>query len=106
MQKINRGIQILSKVFDDVGNNSNNNKEFKGSFKTERNKCLVYRYYYHYELQQKRFDVAIELIASEFFLNKTTVSSLLSNCTDMLKDVISEAPTVRDLKLKYQFLNW
>lgn len=94
-----RGSQTITKIFADEMP-----KVVKGTF--DRDACLCYRYYYYYEILQRRHDRAIEALEPEFFISQDTITKRLTACADLLKDIAVNKPTRNQLRRKYPHFVW
>ncbi|WP_437918428.1 hypothetical protein [Sphingobacterium sp. LRF_L2] len=94
-----RGSQTITKIFSDE-----TQKVPKGTF--DRDVCLCYRYYFYYELLQRRHDRALEVLEVEFFISQDTITKRLTACADLLKDIAINKPKVPQLRRKYPHLVW
>lgn len=75
-------------------------------YQPERNKALVYRYYFHAELGRKRYDDCLHELEKEFYLTIPRLIVLLSECNAMLREVIAAKPTIKELEIMFPHLNW
>lgn len=72
----------------------------------ERNKALVYRYYYHAEINRKRYDDCLAELEREFYLTTPRLIVLLTECNNLLRDIITTKPTVKDMESLFPHFNW
>ncbi|WP_312340628.1 hypothetical protein [Sphingobacterium sp.] len=79
-------------------------KVSKGS--ADRDECLCFRYYYYYVLMEKRHDLTLEALESEFFVSQDTVTKRLTANASFLKVVTTDKPNKTALKRKYPHLVW
>lgn len=75
-------------------------------YQPERNTALVYRYYFHAELNRKRYDDCLLELEKEFYLTTPRLIVILNECHTMLRTVIGEKPSVKELEQKFPHLNW
>lgn len=95
-----RGSQTVTKVFEKEQPSQERN------ITEVRDTCLCYRYYYYYELKGNRHDDIVRQLASEFFISQDTVSKRLYYSVDLIKTIVQDKPTLRQLSLKYNHLIW
>lgn len=71
-----------------------------------RDKCLVYRFYYHIEIQRTRYDDVIADLEREFFISQCVIVKRLGIQYDLLKEVVEQKPRLPKLKKLYPHLVW
>ncbi|MGY3054368.1 hypothetical protein ACVWYG_002575 [Pedobacter sp. UYEF25] len=71
-----------------------------------RDRCLVYRYYYHIEIQRTRYDDVLEYLEKEFFISSCVIIKRLGIQYDFLKEVVEQKPRLPKLKKLYPHLVW
>ena len=99
-----RGSQTISAIFPTALNSPRNSN--KGVYTAERDICLCYRYYYHYEILRVRMDDAVATMESEFFISSSTIMARLVEYADLLKDIVNNKPSKSDLRKKYPQFTW
>lgn len=75
-------------------------------FQPERNTALVYRYYFHAELNRKRYDDCLIELEKEFYLTTPRIIVILTECNNMLKSVITQKPSIKELEQMLPHFNW
>ncbi|MCW3467630.1 hypothetical protein [Chitinophaga nivalis] len=72
-----------------------------------RDECLLYRYYYHIKLQNKRYDIAIQELSQEFWIkNSNIIYRLQCNSIKLEQIMKQEQPDIKQLKLQYPQWVW
>ena len=73
-----------------------------------RNDFILCRYYYYTNLVQPvtTYEHRIHTISEEIYLSSATVSSLLMNSSDVLRELVQAAPTRKDLQSRHPHYNW
>ncbi len=70
-----------------------------------RNEHLIYRYYYYLTYTDKRWEAIRPLLAQEFYLSEQTILNLIKENADLRRRIMSEKPTLRQIKEKYE-IRW
>ena len=78
----------------------------KGVYTQDRDVCLCYRYYYHYEINRVRMDDAVAKMEKEFFISSGTIMARLVDYAGLLKDIVNNKPTKSQLRKKYPQFVW
>ena len=74
---------------------------------TKRNRILTARYYYWTELQRRRFDDVLHILADdEFFVDERTVSNALIEQDDFYNPQIDDRTTKRQLRRMFPGFDW
>lgn len=95
-----RGSQTVAKIFE------KEHPSLKSNVTEIRDTCLCYRYYYYYEIKGYRHDDIVRQLGNEFFISQDTVSKRLYHCVGLIKNIVNDKPTLRQLSLKYKHLIW
>lgn len=82
------------------------NKGKRNILSDKRDEALVARYYYYAELKRNRFDDCLMALENEFFLSAGYIGELVTKNVPVLKKLIDEKPTAKQLRKKYPFYNW
>lgn len=101
-----RGTQTISSIFNTPIKPEKSRKSQKGVYTEERDICLCYRYYYHYEIVRDRPDDVLLNMEKEFFISATTIMARLVDYAGLLKDIVNNKPTRSQLKKKYPQFVW
>ena len=101
-----RGSQTITSIFPTAIQSDSARKSNKGVYTIERDMCLCYRYYYHYEINRIRMDDAVATMEAEFFISASTIMARLVDYADLLKDIVNNKPTKTDLRKKYPQFVW
>lgn len=101
-----RGRQTIETFFPSNINDEKTKNRKNGAFTAERNECLITRFYFYYHIQKRRFDTTLEVMEKEFFISMTTITNYISTNGDLLKELIAQDLTARDLRKKYPHLKW
>jgi hypothetical protein len=101
-----RGSQTVTSIFPNAIQTNIARKSIKGVYTEERDICLCYRYYYHYEIQRIRMDDAVAAMEKEFFISASTIMARLVDYADLLKDIVNNKPTKNTLRRKYPQFVW
>ena len=72
-----------------------------------RNRVLTARYYYWTELQRRRFDDVLRILADrEFFIEERTITNALLACDDFLRELCIEKTTRKQLRKMFPGFDW
>lgn len=73
----------------------------------KRNRLLTARYYYWTELQRRRFDDTVRILADrEFFIEERTITNILVDEDDYYRELIRNNTTRRQLRRLYPGFDW
>lgn len=73
----------------------------------ERNKMLVYRYYFYMKIKCYQYFQCLEELEKDLFLTDVTLAKLLAANDELLTKVVTEEmPTVQQLKSMFPRYNW
>lgn len=79
----------------------------RGDRLAKRNRTMVARYYYWVELKRRRFDDTIKILAdNEFFIDDRTVSNILVDYDDYLRELLNTNATRAKLRDQYPGWSW
>ncbi|WP_336834063.1 hypothetical protein [Sphingobacterium siyangense] len=101
-----RGSQTIASIFPTAIDPQESKKLRKGVYTEDRDICLCYRYYYHFEIIRNRPDDVLASMEKEFFISASTIMARLVDCSDLLKDIVNNKPTRTMLKKKYPWFSW
>ena len=76
------------------------------TFDSERNKCLISRYYYFGLETGFRYDLLIKILSKQFWISEITVYNIIRANHDVLAGIRKEKPTRAELKKKWPHLSW
>lgn len=72
-----------------------------------RNRVLTARYYYWTELQRRRFDDVLRILADrEFFVEERTITNALLAQNDFLVQLCNEKTTRKQLRRMFPGFDW
>lgn len=72
-----------------------------------RNRVLTARYYYWTELQRRRFDDVLRILADrEFFVEERTITNALLACDDFLTELCVEKTSRKQLRRMFPGFDW
>ncbi len=72
----------------------------------QRNECLADRYYYFSHFTDKRYNIIIENIMSEFFLSRETISDIIQSQSAYLVNLKKNKPGIFYFQNKWGHLIW
>lgn len=72
----------------------------------KRTELLINRYYFYGKNTGLRYEFIIKMLSAEFFLAEATITDLISDHYDKLKELRAANPTPADLRKKFPWLNW
>lgn len=99
-----RGTQTVLSLFPNAI--KTNPKGNKGIYTFDRDVCICYRYYFHYEVARLRHDDVLSNLENEFFISASTIMTKLTDHADLLRDIVNNKPTRVSLKKKYPHFCW
>ena len=110
---MNRGSRSLySSLFEEDQTNTSTlpKPERKGRSEiliAQRNELLVYRYYYHAKIQEKKYMKALTTLEKELFLSTRTITDILSEHNAQLQELVrTKKPTVKELRELFPMMVW
>lgn len=101
-----RGSQTITQIFPTAIKSESSRKSIKGVYTQDRDICMCYRYYYHYEILRVRMDDAVATMEKEFFVSASTIMTRLVDYADLLKDIVYNKPSKKELREKYPQFVW
>lgn len=75
-------------------------------FLPERNEALLYRYYYHAEINRYRYDVCLEELEKEFYITSLRIVFVLSENAEKLSEIVNNKPPVNEIAKIFPHFNW
>lgn len=75
-------------------------------FMPERNQLLVHRYYFYAEIKGYRYDKCLTELEQDMFITETRLSTVLTECMDLLRQIMQTKPTLKQLQRQFPRLNW
>ena len=74
---------------------------------TKRNRLMTARYYYWTEIQRRRFDDTLRILADrEFFIEERTIANALLEQDDYYRELIDTKTSRRQLRRLYPGYEW
>ena len=102
-----RGEQV---IFKNTDINDCEAKQIKkgrnSSLLKERNRALIYRYYYYKNNSSLRYEAIIMKLRVEFYLSEITIVEIITSNVEVLLEVQKSNPSVSLLKKQFQHFNW
>lgn len=71
-----------------------------------RNTLLLHRYYYYGKFTPNRYEIILQSLEAEFFLEQRTIQDIISASLLELRAIKDESPTVKDLRRLYPWMLW
>jgi hypothetical protein len=71
-----------------------------------RNECLVDRYYFHAKFSEKRYDIILKILSTEFFLSEVTIPEIIGENTTQLHNLKKDQPKKQLFIKKWPHLVW
>lgn len=72
-----------------------------------RDKVLIARYYYWTEIERRRFDDVMKILAErEFFIDERRIGVILVEQDELYRQMCQEKPSRTDLKKRYPGFDW
>lgn len=75
-------------------------------FLPERNKALVYRYFYYAEIHRLRYEDCLAVLEQEFYITGTRIITVLTESADLIKQVSQDQPHIKELQALFPHLMW
>jgi hypothetical protein len=75
-------------------------------FITNRDDRMIFRYYYYAKILQLQYPIILANLSAEFDLSELRIIVILNDKHKQLKEVFTQQPTPKELKLKYTWLDW
>jgi hypothetical protein len=75
-------------------------------FMPERNRDLIYRYYFYIEIKYMRYDKVLEILEREFYITEARLIDILNENRQAISAVIEAKPTIKDLQKLVTHFNW
>lgn len=101
-----RGSQTVISIFPTAIKPDTSRKSNKGVYTEDRDICLCYRYYYHYEIVRIRPDDVLVAMEKEFFISASTIMARIVDYAGLLKDIVNNKPSKNELRKKYPQFVW
>lgn len=101
-----RGTQTVISLFPNAIKTASKKGGNKGIYTFDRDVCICYRYYFHYEVSRVRHDDVLTYLEKEFFISATTIMDRLTDNAGLLKDIVNNKPSRISLKRKYPHFSW
>ncbi|WP_295795168.1 hypothetical protein [Mucilaginibacter sp.] len=100
------GNQFVAGILSEPELKKSNVKHVKGVFTENRDKAVVCRLYYHYNIKGMRYDVALATLNQEFFLGETTLAQIIMREGDLLKKLKADEADKKYLTNLFPHYNW
>ncbi len=102
-----RGQQSLfSELFENTTKRVADEPRPRNYFMPERNLHLAHRYYYYAEVKFLRYDKCLQILEQEFYITEARLVVVLSECTEVLRELVEAKPSVKELQQKIPHFNW
>ncbi|MET4080088.1 hypothetical protein ABIB40_000028 [Pedobacter sp. UYP30] len=101
-----RGNQIIQSIFPSEIEENRPEDNRKGIYAVERNECLLTRFYFYYYIKKRRFDTTLSDLAKEFYISTRTITNYIADNGEMLKKLVAQDCSIKDLRKKYPHLIW
>ncbi|MDW8420129.1 MAG: hypothetical protein RML37_12030 [Chitinophagales bacterium] len=72
----------------------------------ERNKLLLYRFYFHAQVNRLRYDDCLAQLEREFFIMSVRIVAILIKNDAQLRQIIEARPERAELEKMYPHINW
>ena len=100
-----------NKLYDNLVSSSipdrSGEKIKRNHFSDERDEAMAYRYYFHAELERRRYDDCLVTLSHLFFLTENYISEILMKNYELVRRLAYEdKPTLEELRKKYPQYNW
>ena len=98
---------LFSDIFIDQPEETSTQRRGRSAyFHSQRNECLVDRYYYYCKVSEKRYDIVLEKLSVEFFLSTVTIPEIIDSNYEHLVRLKKAAPDAQHFKKKWPHLVW
>jgi hypothetical protein len=99
------GSQLVTSILsDDIRKTSV--KHVKGVYTKERDYAIVCRLYYHFKINGRNYDKALELLNKEFYLGETTIAQIIMRERDALETLKAAKADRKYLSKELPHYNW
>jgi hypothetical protein len=99
------GHQTVAKILD-TEPEASNLKHVKGVYTGVRNKKILCRLYYHYQLRGLQYTRAVQVLNVEFDLSETRLEQLILENREVLEQLKQDKADSRYLQRIYPYFNW
>lgn len=73
---------------------------------SQRDRRLIHRYYYYTQLRRRNFPDTISILSVQFDLSEFRIVTCITTNRDILKDLSSRKPNLKELERLYPWMNW
>ena len=98
-------LSIFENIFKKESESSSQQRP-RNYFLPERNKALVYRYFYYAEIHRMRYEDCLAVLEQEFYITGTRIITVLTQSSDLIKQVSEEQPNIKKLQLLFPHFMW
>jgi hypothetical protein len=98
-------LSLFNNIFSESSNQGTKQRP-RNFFLPERNKALVYRYFYWAEIHRLRYEDCLQELENEFYITTTRIITVLSQSNDIISKVTQEQPTLNELQLLFPHFTW
>lgn len=71
-----------------------------------RNELLLHRYYFYGRFTPFRYDLVLQHLESEFFLEPRTIQDIITASVLRIRAIKQSAPTVKELRARWSWMDW
>lgn len=106
---VRRGLSIFNDITQTGSSNADRDSasQLRAKVLEYRNTLLLHRYYFYTKIVKGlSYDAVMYELQREFFLQQLQIGRIVTENVTMIKDIIKESPTAKELTKKYQHLNW
>lgn len=96
-------------VTPSIPDRSGSEQAKRNSYSEERDEAMVYRFYFHAELERRRYDDCLVALRTLFYLTEEYIVKVLGKDKNhrLLKSLVNELkPSPDQLRKRYPFYNW
>lgn len=97
---------LFSSIFEVETIKADEKPRPRNYYQPERNRALCYRYYYYAEIKFIRYDKCLEYLEQEFYLTEARIIDILSECSDIIKEIVADKPCIKDLQDRIPHFKW
>ncbi|MBS1526711.1 MAG: hypothetical protein JST19_13725 [Bacteroidetes bacterium] len=101
-----RGQNAICSALPSLIKSNPNQKGHRNVHLERRDDALAARFYYHYQLKQKRYEAALLDLEAEFFIVPNVIIQRLALRTDYIKELSKKEIGVSQLRKLFPFYAW
>lgn len=72
----------------------------------QRDVCLINRYFFYGKYSGIRYETVVQNLSREFFLTERRVQDIISENSNLLRELRKDPPAVIELKNRWPHLRW